>query len=102
MNDLPQSLRLYSTELRDAIARDLGRRSPALPRWALRVAAPAVAIAGAAAAVVLVLSGGPEAPSANAAVLRHVAAALTPPAGTILHERALVTLAGQPPAQYEL
>jgi hypothetical protein len=40
--------------------------------------------------------------TADAAILRGVAAALTSPSGTILHEQALVTVAGQQPARFEL
>jgi hypothetical protein len=53
---------------------------------------------------VLFLTGGSTSgPSAaDAAILRHVAAELAPPAGTILHEQAMVSLAGAPAVPYEL
>jgi hypothetical protein len=105
MNDLPAGLRLYRNQLRDAVAHDLARRvrsTGSRPRWALRLAVPTAVVAGAAAALVVFLTGGPQASSADAAILRGVAAALTAPSGTILHERAMVTVAGQAPARYEL
>jgi hypothetical protein len=105
MNDLPAGLRLYRNQLRDAVAHDLGRRTRPLwrrPRFALGIAAPTLALGAAAAAVVVVFSGGPRASSADAAILHRVAAALSPHSGTILHEQASVTIAGQAPTRYEL
>jgi hypothetical protein len=105
MNDLPAGLRLYRNQLRDAVAHDLVRRvqsTRSAPRLALRLAVPTAVVAGAAAALVVFLTGGPQATSADAAILRRVATALTAPSGTILHERAMVTVAGQAPARYEL
>jgi hypothetical protein len=57
--------------------------------------------AAAVVAVTLALSGGAPVQSANAAILRHVAAELTSPPATILHERALVTV-GSSTQPYEL
>jgi hypothetical protein len=105
MSDLPAGLRLYRNQLRDAVAHDLARRVEStwsVPRWALRLAIPAIAAAGAAVALVLVLSAGPQASSADAAILHRVATALTAPAGTDLHEQAWVTVGARPPARYEL
>jgi hypothetical protein len=104
MNDLPTGLRLYRNQLRDAVARDLahGRRASPRPRWALRVAASTAALAAGAVAAVVLLTGGPQASPADAAILRNVATALTAPAGTILHERAMVSLGGAPATRYEL
>jgi hypothetical protein len=94
MNELPAELRLYRDQLRDAVARDLGRRGSRypIPRPSLRVAVPAlVGVAAVIAAVVVVVTAGSRAQSADAAILHRMAAALTPPAGTILHERAEIT-----------
>ncbi len=101
MNDLPAGLRLYRTQIADAIAWDLERRRRPIARWAVRLAVPTVAAAAAAIAAVA-LTSGPQAPKADAAILRGVAAALTPHPGTILHERALVTVDGMSPGVYEL
>jgi hypothetical protein len=75
-----------------------------LPR---RATALGLALAGGAAAVIALVSlggstgsGGPAA--ADAAIIRHVHAALTPPAGSILHEAATVTPTGGSPMQFEL
>jgi hypothetical protein len=46
--------------------------------------------------------GGPGPRLADAAILRSAAAALTPPPGTIMHVRALVSLDGQAGQLYEL
>jgi len=106
MNELHRGLRVYRVQLVDAIERE--RRRPrsrpwSTSAWIVRFAVPALAVASAAAVVLVVLtSGGSGVPSANAAVLRGVAAALTPPSGSILHERALVTVGDQPPQRYEL
>ena len=91
-------LRLYRTQLRDAIAFDLKR-----PRGRTRqLAVPALAVAAVAAvAIVTVSSLGTHAPVANAAILHRISAALGPRSGTILHERALVSVPGQS-STYEL
>jgi hypothetical protein len=102
MNELPTSLVLYRNQLQDAVGRDLAHGRRPARRWALRLAAPTVALAAAAAVSVAVFTGGPQVSPADAAILHRVAAALAPPAGTILHEQAVVTLAGQAPARYEL
>src|SRR5262245_18377619 len=102
MNDLHEGLLLYRAQLRDAVAADLGRRRRRPSRLAIGIGAPALAVGAAAAVTVVLLSGGPQASSADAAILHRVAAALTGRSGTILHEQAIVTLAGQPPTRYEL
>jgi hypothetical protein len=96
MTGLPAGLDLFRDQLHDAVARDLSRRPR---RHAVRTLVPA---AGLAAAGALVLTtGGAPAPSADAAVMRHVVTALTAPPATILHESAMVTL-GSTTAPYEL
>jgi hypothetical protein len=105
MNDTPIALRQYRNDLRSAVALDLdsrGRRRILghIPR---RIAVPAVvAAAAAAAALAFFLSAGSQTQTANAAILRSVAAALTPPPGTILHEQAQVSVPGQAAHPFEL
>jgi len=106
MTEMHAGLEQFREQLRDAVARDLSRRRS--PASALRGrypagAATAVALAAAAAgAAVLALNGGSAAvPTADAAIMRHVVAALTAPPATILHERALVR-SGSTTAPYEL
>jgi hypothetical protein len=105
MNEIPVALELYRNQLRDAVERDLARRRRrlAVARPSRRVALPAagVAVAGIAASAV-VLTAWPHAQSADAAVLRRVATALDPPAGTILHEQAQITIPGRAGTRYEL
>jgi hypothetical protein len=61
------------------------------------------AIAAAAAATVLLTAGGASGPSsASAAIIRHVRAELTAPAGQILHESATVTLPDGSSMPFEL
>jgi hypothetical protein len=114
MTELHSGLQAFRGQLRDAIAQDLehsrgwhrsrrlhGRRRPSYSRrTAIRFGVP-LAGAAAAGAAVLALSGGAPVQSADAAILRHVGAALNAPATTILHERALVT-AGSKTQVYEL
>jgi len=95
----------YLRDLRGELVRAAGRhnrrrrRRVVAARGATLVAAvAAAAIAG----LTLFGAGGAHTDSANAAVLRRVAAALAPRSGTILHERALVTIPGQAQGQYEL
>lgn len=98
--DIPQSLRPYRGQLREAVARDLaaGQRRGSLiarlrrrPLVALSVGAAALAVA---VAVVLATSLSAPVSSADAAILRHVADVLTPPAGTVLHEKGTIDLPG--------
>ena len=97
MTDLPAGLDLFRDQLHDAVARDLSRR----PRRRAARGVIGAAAVGAAAALALTIAGGAPAPSADAAVMRHVVAALTAPPATILHERAMVTL-GSTTQPYEL
>jgi hypothetical protein len=94
-------LALYREQLRDAIAHDLeGRRR----RRALNFALPTAAVAAGLTALLLFLTASsPAGPSAaDAAILRHLAEVLAPPGGTILHERAMVSVQGAPAVPYEL
>ena len=102
MTELPAGLELYRDQLRDAIAQQLYRSERTRPhrRRALQVGAVTGA-ALAASALALTLTGGSSVPSADAAILHRVAAALSSPPATILHERALVT-AGPTTTPYEL
>lgn len=104
MTQLHNGLELYREDLRRAVARQqlAGEKRSRLraDRRLVRVAVPAAAALGAG-ALALTLSGGSPVSSADAAILRHVEAALTSPPATILHERAMVTLAGVT-APYEL
>jgi len=96
MTEFHAGLELFRDQLRDAVARDL-RRS----RRSRRAALPTLVAAAAATALVVSLTGAPPVPGTDAAVMRHVVAALTPAPDTILHERALVTL-GSNTQPYEL
>jgi hypothetical protein len=96
MTELPAGLDLFRDQLRDAAVRDLARRPR---RRAIRTVIPAAGLA--AAAVVVFTTGGAPAPSADAAIMRHVIGALTAPPATILHERAIVTV-GSASSPYEL
>lgn len=103
MSELPAGLRLYREQLRDAVARDLatreGRRAnPLSPRLLL----PAAAVAAAAIAAIAIVSLGSQAKPADAAILHRMAVALTPPAGTILHEKAEITDPTQGTHPYEV
>jgi hypothetical protein len=98
MTELPAGLVLYRSQLRSAIAHDL-RDHPARRR-ALRVGLPAAGLV-AAASLALTLTSGSPVPSADAAILHHVARALSSPPDMILHERAMVT-ASWGTAPYEL
>ena len=103
MTELHPALELYREQLRDAVAADL-RRPERLPARE-RAGRLAIAVAAAAAVTTVVLfsaGGGDRVQPADAAILRHVAAALSPPAGTILFERAQVSLDGAPPQLFEL
>jgi hypothetical protein len=80
-------------------------------RWGTRLPRRAtglgLAVAGAAAAAIALVSlvgstgsGGPAV--ADAAIMHHIRAELTAPAGSILHEAATVTPTGGSPMQFEL
>lgn len=96
-------LERFRTELRDAIEKDLARRAARrrTARRTARLAVPAVLAAVLGASLTLVPGAGPGIRPADAAVLAAAEAALTPPAGTILHERAMVTVGNLPPQRYE-
>ena len=107
--DIPQSLRVYRGQLREAVARDLSRPHGPLtvlarlrPRRRRGLVAYAVGAAAAIALTVALVTAGGPVQSADAAILRSVAAALTPPAGTILHEKGTISLPGQPAQSFEL
>jgi hypothetical protein len=103
MNEIPAELRRYRNQLRSAVARDLAdhdrRRGATSRRLAVPVAVAACAVG---VALIVVFGAGSQAPSADAAILHRVAAALTPPPGTILHEQAQVTLPGVGSTTYEV
>jgi hypothetical protein len=101
MNDVPLSLQLFRDQLREAADRERRRRLSALP--SARLALPVVLAASVAVAALAVLAGaGTQAPPADAAILRGVATALTPPTGTILHEQAQISLPGEAAHPFEL
>ena len=102
--DIPDTLDTYRSQLHAAIERDLARgtRAGRLKRRALALSVPATA-AAATTATVLLTAGGASGPSlASAAIIRHVRAELTAPAGSILHESATVTLPDGSSMQFEL
>ena len=102
--DIPDTLVTYRSQLHAAIERDLARgtRSGRLKRRALALSVPATA-AAATTATVLLTAGGASGPSlAGAAIIRHVRAELTAPAGSILHESATVTLPDGSSMPFEL
>ena len=95
-------LALYREQLREAIARDLTRASSRRRVRSMAVVAPA-AVAAAAVTVILLTPGTAAGPSAaDAAIIRHVDAAMTAPAGSIIYQRAMVSLPGGRPHLYEL
>src|ERR1019366_8671349 len=100
--EIPHSLRYFRGQLHAAVARDLSRPHGPLtvlarlrPRRRRGLVAYAVGAAAAVALTVALVTAGGPVQSADAALLRHVAAALTPPAGTILHETGTMTMPGQ-------
>jgi hypothetical protein len=102
--DIPDILVTYRSQLHAAIERDLprGTRTGRLKRRALALSVPATA-AAATAATVLLTAGGASGPSlASAAIIRHVRAELTAPAGSIRHESATVTLTDGSSMPFEL
>ena len=96
-------LERFRAELRDAIEKDLARHAARrrTARRTARLAVPAVLAAVLGTSLTLMPGAGPGIRPADAAVLTAVEAALTPPAGTILHERAMVTVGNEPPERYE-
>ncbi len=102
--DIPATLDTYRNQLHAAIERDLARgtRTGRWTRRALALSVPATA-AAATTATVLLTAGGASGPSlASAAIIRHVRAELTAPAGSILHESAIVTLPDGSSMPFEL
>jgi len=88
MNEIPEELLLYRTQLRDAIERDLHhrtRRSRVMQPRSLRLAVPTLAVlAAATAAIVVGLTLSAAAPSgASAAARRALAATAAAPSGTM-------------------
>jgi hypothetical protein len=102
MSEAHAGLETYRGQLTHAIARQLHDTRRARRRYAraLRIGVPAAAVLGAG-ALAVTLTAGSQVSSADAAILRHVAAELTSRPATILHERAMVTLNGRT-APYEL
>lgn len=88
MNEIPEELLLYRTQLRDAIKRDLDRgtrRSRVMQPRSLRLAVPTLAVlAAATAAIVLGFTLSAASPSsASAAAARALAATAAAPSGTM-------------------
>src|SRR5262249_21773781 len=87
MNEIPEELLLYRTQLRDAIERDLHhrtRRSRVMQPRSLRFAVPTLAVLAAATAIVLGLTLSAASPSsASAAAARALAATAAAPSGTM-------------------
>jgi hypothetical protein len=105
MNEIPAALQLYRDQLREAIERDLQRRHRplAVRRPPARLVAPPLIAAVAAVVVTAVFLGaGRHTQPAEAAILSRLAAALTPPPSTILHEQAQISLPGEPAQPFEL
>jgi outer membrane lipoprotein-sorting protein len=100
MAELHSGLRLFREELIEAIDRKSAPTSIGLPR--LRWLLPSAAVGAAVVITVILVAGGTQATSADAATLRLIATALTPAPGTILHDRALVTMGDKAPQLYEL
>lgn len=94
MTMMHAGLELYRDQLRDAIAQQLHEHSAPLRRQRAVQLGGAAAAAIAAGTLAVTLTGGSSVSSADAAILHRVAAALTAPPATILHERALVTAGG--------
>ncbi len=102
--DIPDTLATYRSQLHAAIERDLARgtRNGRMKRRALALSVPATA-AAATTAILLLTAGGASGPSlASAAIIRHVRAELAAPAGSILHESAIVTLPDGSSMHFEL
>jgi hypothetical protein len=93
MNEIPEELLLYRTQLRDAVKRDLGhhtRRSRVMQPRSLRFAIPSLAAVAAATAAVLALTLSASSDPAAAAARRALAATAAAPSGTmtttVLHD----------------
>jgi hypothetical protein len=87
MNEIPEELLLYRTQLRDAIERDLDQRTrrwPVMQPRSLRLAIPTLAVVAAATtAIVLGLTVAATPSSASAAAQRALAATAAAPSGTM-------------------
>jgi hypothetical protein len=100
ISDIP-----YLESLREELVRGVGRSNQRRRRTVVAARGAALLLAVTSAAIVgLTVFGaaGPQTETASAAILHRVATALAPPAGTILHEQAVVTIQGMAPATYEL
>jgi hypothetical protein len=105
--DTPEFLQTYRHQLHDAIEHDLARSGPARRRRRALTFAVPVGAAAVTAATVLLSAGGTAGltaglSAANAAIMRHVRAALTAPPASILHEVATVTPSGGSSSPFEL
>jgi hypothetical protein len=78
------------------------RRARRVVRRALALSVPVTAAAATTATVLLTAGGASGPSSASAAIIRHVRAELTAPAGSILHESAIVTLPDGSSRSFEL
>jgi hypothetical protein len=78
------------------------RRARRVVRRALALSVPVTAAAATTATVLLTAGGASGPSSASAAIIRHVRAELTAPAGSILHESAIVTLPDGSSRPFEL
>ncbi len=102
--DIPDSLVAYRSQLHGAIEHDLASATRT-GHFKGRARALSVAATAAAAttATALLTAGGASGPSlASAAIIRHVRAELTAPAGSIRHESATVTLPDGSSMPFEL
>jgi hypothetical protein len=102
MTTLQPQLKGYRDRLHRAIEHDLDRGARRRRRVRATAWATALLAIIAGLAVANLGTGGPGLRPAEAAILRSAAHALTPPAGTILHVQAQVTVAGQGTQPYEL
>jgi hypothetical protein len=98
------TLRTYRQQLHAAIERDLarGRLRARLKRRALALSVPATAALATATVVLLSASAAAGPTLADAAIVRHVRAELTAPAGSIVHQKAMISLDGGPAQLFEL
>ena len=108
-NEIPHSLRVFRGQLHAAVARDLSRPHGPLtvlarlrPRHRRGFVAYAVGAAAAIALTVALVTAGGPVQSADAAILRDVATALTPPSGTILYETGTFSMPGQAVQSFKL
>lgn len=103
MTMLNPDLQRFRSELRAAIDADVRGRT-SRRRVTRRTATMAIpgALVAVAISLILVMSGGPGANPADAAILTAAQSALTPPPDTIIHNAAVVTVGTQSPQPYEL